>query len=151
MEKERFQPCTDEQRFDQFMDQGQRKRWTSSFLSLILKFLWAAYKYIMFTLHTAVTKKQRVSCFYPTLSDEEPCYSSVCSQFITMTPLSLAADRCQDKAAIWGLFGKHWKRSQTERIRSMLKATPLQEKLGSAGRESFLPFIMHCLHLLVRG
>lgn len=35
------------------------------------------------TLHTAVTKEQRVSCFYPTLSDEEPCYSSVCSQFIT--------------------------------------------------------------------
>lgn len=32
----------------------------------------------------------------------------------------------------------------------MLKATPLQEKLGSAGRESFLPFVMHGLHLLVR-
>lgn len=56
MEKERFQPCTDEQRFDQFMDQGQRKRWTSSFLSLILKFLWAAYKLDVYTTHSCDKK-----------------------------------------------------------------------------------------------
>lgn len=105
----------------------------------------------MLMLCTVLTKEQLGSCFYPTLPDEEPCYSSMSSQFITKSH-DPTVPGCRQVPGQGSDLGPAWKalKNIPERIRSMLKVRPLQKKLGSAGRESFLPFAMHCLHLLVR-